>query len=390
MKILTLNTGSSSIKCALYDTALATPDLSLVIARIGESEATLTYRSGASTPNVRSIPAPDFDAALVLFCEELENALGGAALDGIAHRVVYGSPFADHAVITDEVIATLQASLRFDPDHLPQELAVIAAMRKAFPVLPQVACFDTVFHASMPRVSKIIPVPRRYLDAGLVRSGFHGLSYSYLIDKLEETAGAEIAHGRVIIAHLGSGASLAAIKNKKSVDTTMGFTPAGGIPMGTRSGDIDPGVARFIMEHDMLSAASLSDILNTQSGLLGVSGTHAHMYPLIMSEATDPHAKEAVDMFVHAVRKSIGSYAVVLGGLDALVFSGGMGEPSEPIRRKVCTDLGFLGIELDPARNLAHETRISTDASTVGVFVLPTNEESAMASIAERIIKAPL
>lgn len=389
MKILTLNTGSSSIKSALYDTASGEREFLLAIARIGESEASLAFTTGSGTKESLTIVAPDFDTALAVFHDRLLRALGDGGLDAIAHRVVYGSPFSDHGLITDEMMTTLEASIRFDPDHLPQEIAAIAAMRLAFPTVQQVACFDTVFHNTMPRVAKLVPVPRRYLDAGLVRSGFHGLSYSYLIDKLEETAGAEVAHGRVVIAHLGSGASLAAIKDKKSVETSMGFTPAGGVPMGTRSGDIDPGVARFIMEHDMVTAATLSDILNTQSGLLGVSGTHAHMYPLIMTEATDPHAKEAVDMFVHAVRKTIGAYAAVLGGLDALVFSGGMGEPSEPIRRKVCTDLEFLGIEIDPARNLAHDTRISTDKSAVSVYVLPTNEEAAMAAIAERIARAP-
>jgi acetate kinase len=267
----------------------------------------------------------------------------------------------------------------YDPDHLPGEILLIEAFRQRHPKLPQVACFDTAFHSTMPRVARLLPIPRRFDALGVQRYGFHGLSYAYLMDELARVANAKAAQGRVILAHLGSGASLAGVQGGKSSDTSMGFTPAAGLPMGTRPGDLDPGVAWYMMRSENLTPKQFNHIIHHESGLLGVSETSSDMRDLIERQASDVRAAEAVELFCYQTRKWIGAFAAVLGGLDTLVFAGGVGENSVEVRARVCRGLGFLGIEFDEARNAANAPLISTDASRVAVRVIRTDEELMIA-----------
>ena len=227
----------------------------------------------------------------------------------------------------------------------------------------------------MPPVARLLPIPRRLNAMGIQRYGFHGLSYVWLMEELKRIAGNETAQGKIILAHLGNGASLAAIKDGKSIDTSMGFTPTSGLPMGTRTGDLDPGIAWYLMQVEKLSPQQFSYLINHQSGLLGISETSSDMRELIKCQATDSRAEQAIELFCYQTKKWIGSFAAVLGGLDTLVFSGGIGENSPEVRNRICRDLQFLGIELDEKRNLKNETIISTDASSVSIRVIKTNEE---------------
>jgi acetate kinase len=240
----------------------------------------------------------------------------------------------------------------------------------------------------MPRVAQLMPIPRHFDTAGVRRYGFHGLSYAFLIEELAQVAGVNAAKGRVILAHLGSGASLAAVRAGKSIDTTMGFTPAGGLPMGTRPGDLDPGVAWYMMRSENLSPEQFNHLINHESGLLGVSETSSDMRDLIERQASDVRAAEAVELFCYQTRKSIGGFAAVLGGLETLVFAGGIGENSAEVRTRVCSGLGFLGVELDEARNAANAPTISTDASRVAVRVIRTDEELMIARQVCRVLQA--
>jgi acetate kinase len=249
-----------------------------------------------------------------------------------------------------------------------------------------VACFDTSFHTAMPPVAKLLPVPRRYYAKGIHRYGFHGLSYAYLMEELERQAGSEVARGKVILAHLGSGASLAAVKNGTCLDTTMGFTPASGLPMGTRTGDLDPGVAWYLMQSEKLTPRQFSQLINHRSGLLGISETSGDMKELIKIEGVDKRAAEAVELFCYQTGKWIGSFAAVLGGLDTLVFSGGIGEHSAVVRQRVCNMLQFLGVELDEGRNLKNDAIISTESGKVSVRVINTNEELMIAKLVNRVL----
>jgi len=269
--------------------------------------------------------------------------------------------------------------IRVDPDHLPGEIALIRLIRERDAGLRQVACFDTAFHATLPRVARLLPLPRRYEGAGLQRYGFHGLSYSYIAEELIRIAGPEVATGRVIMAHLGSGASLAAVKDGQSLDTTMGFTPTGGIMMGTRSGDLDPGAIWWILQQEGLGAAQLSELVNHQSGLLGISGISSDMQDLLARESGDTAAADAVELFTYQVRKSIGAFTAVLDGIDALVFTGGIGERSAVIRSRVCAGLGYLGIALDQGANEKNEVLISRPGGPVRVYAIPTDEEKMIA-----------
>jgi acetate kinase len=282
-------------------------------------------------------------------------------------------------VVDDELLAELDRISGYDPDHLPAEIGLIRLIRERDAGLRQVACFDTAFHATLPRVARLLPLPRRYEELGLQRYGFHGLSYSYIAEELIRIAGPEVARGRVIMAHLGSGASLAAVKDGQSVDTTMGFTPTGGIMMGTRSGDLDPGAIWWILQQEGLGAAQLSELVNHQSGLLGVSGISSDMQDLLARESGDAAAADAVELFTYQIRKSIGSFAAVLEGIDAIVFTGGIGERSAVIRSRVCAGLGYLGIALDQRANEQNEVLISCSGGPVRVYAIPTDEEKMIA-----------
>jgi acetate kinase len=282
-------------------------------------------------------------------------------------------------IVTQALLDELHRIRPYDPDHLPREIELIEAFRRRHPKLPQVACFDTAFHHTMPRVARLLPIPRRFDARGVQRYGFHGLSYAYLMEELARVAGANVALGRVILAHLGNGASLAAVQGGKSIDTSMGFTPTSGLPMSTRSGDLDPGLAPYLARTEQITAKQFYEMINHESGLLGVSEISSDMRDLLAQEAADVRAAEAVALFCYQAKKWLGAFAAALGGLDTLVFSAGIGENCPSIRARICDGLGFLGIELNEARNAESAPLISTDAGRVAVRVIRTDEELMIA-----------
>ena len=285
----------------------------------------------------------------------------------IGHRIVHGGPkYLEHVSITPEVIGELRKIAPIDPDHLPGEIALIEALAKCFPGVPQVACFDTVFHRDMPTVAKLLPIPRKYIEQGVRRYGFHGLSYAYLMEELGRVAKPQANAGRVILAHLGNGCSMAAVRDGKCVDTTMAFTPTAGLMMGTRSGDLDPGVLVYLMRQDKLHADQIDELVNKQSGLLGVSAASADMRDLLAMEQKNIQAAEAVELFCYTARKSIGASSAALGGLDTLVFSGGIGENAVDVRRRICTGLEHLGVQIDGVRNNGGEEKADAPFDFVG------------------------
>lgn len=348
--------------------------------RIGLSGANLTFHDEARNQQGScSIDAPDPGAAAEFLINWIEGHILFASVGAVGHRVVHGMMYTRPMRITPELLDELHSISPYDPDHLPGEIQLIEAFRQRYPKLPQVACFDTAFHTTMPRVARLLPIPRRFDALGIQRYGFHGLSYAYLMEELARVAGAEAALGRVILAHLGNGASLAAVHGGKSVDTSMGFTPAAGLPMGTRPGDLDPGVAWYLMRDGSLTPKDFNRLINHESGLLGVSETSSDMRDLMASQASDVRAAEAVDLFCYQTRKWIGAFAAVLGGLDTLVFAGGIGENTHEVRARVCSGLQFLGIELDEAPNALNGPLISTGQSRVAVRVIRTDEELMIA-----------
>ncbi len=274
----------------------------------------------------------------------------------------------------------------FDPEHLPGEILLTQAFQRRFPKLLQIACFDTAFHHDLPRVAQLLPIPRRYEAQGVRRYGFHGLSYEFLLGELARVAGAEAAQGRVILAHLGNGASLAAVHHGKAVDTSMGFTPAAGVPMSTRSGDLDPGLVGYLARTENMNATEFNELVNFQSGLLGVSETSSDMRDLLAREADDVRAAEAVALFCYQVRKWIGAFAAALGGLDTLVFAGGIGENAPAIRARICEGLSYLGIEVNESRNAQTAGVISMDSSRITVRVMRTDEELMIARVVGRVL----
>ena len=305
----------------------------------------------------------------------------------VGHRVVHGGPkYSEPALISREMVEELRQLKPFDPEHLPEEIQLTEAFHRRFPDLPQVACFDTAFHHDLPRVARLLPLPRRYEAQGVRRYGFHGLSYAFLMEELARVAGVEAAQGRVILAHLGNGASLAAVHEGKPVDTSMGFTPTAGVPMSTRSGDLDPGLVWYLARSEQISAKQFNEMVNFQSGLLGVSETSSDMRDLLASEAQDVRAAEAVALFCYQVKKWVGGFAAALGGLDTLVFAGGIGENAPAVRDRICAGLGFLGIELEEEQNAAGAGLISAAASRVAVRVIRTDEELMIAKTVCRVL----
>lgn len=393
-RILTINGGSSSIKFALFETGNSLRRvLDGRIERIGLPEATFDVKGPEEADTFsRAANATDYAGAVTLLMTWLEKRSRREPLAAVGHRVVHGgSKYSDPQRITPEMVEELRRLSPFDPDHLPEEILLTEAFHRRFPDLPQVACFDTAFHHDMPRVARLLPVPRRYDAIGVRRYGFHGLSYAYLIQELRRLAGAKAAQSRLILAHLGNGASMAAVHDGRSMDTTMAFTPAAGLMMSTRSGDVDPGLVSFLARSERMTASDFDRMVNHQSGLLGVSETSSDMRDLLTRETEDVRAAEAVALFCYQAKKYIGAYAAALGGLDTLVFAGGIGENASPVRARICEGLGFLGIELDQSRNAAHTDVISTDESRVTVRVIRTDEElmiarSVLRSCAETIV----
>ena len=387
-RILTINGGSSSIKFALFDVGETLRRiLEGAIDRIGLPQATLHVNGESSADNFsRPAAASDHTAAVGALMDWIEKRIG-AKLTAVGHRVVNGEPkYYQPQRITPEMVEDLRRLSPFDPEHLPEEILVTEAFHHRFPRLPQVACFDTAFHHDMPRVAQILPIPRRYEAQGVRRYGFHGLSYEFLMEELARVAGAEAAQGRVILAHLGNGASLAAVHRGKSMDTSMGFTPAAGVPMSTRSGDLDPGLVWYLARSEKMSAKQFNEMVNLRSGLLGISETSSDMHDLLGREAQDLRAAEAIAVFCYQVKKWIGAFAAALGGLDTLVFSGGIGENAPAVRARICNGLGFLGIELNEKQNAANEGVISTSAGRVTTRVIPTDEEYMIAKTVCRVL----
>ncbi len=381
--VLTINGGSSSIKFALYQIEDCLIQLLYgEVENIGTKNAKLN--STQTITNQKSsvkITASDPDAATNFLIEWLDKQDGFNAVKAIGHRIVFGQQHTKPELITPELLAELKMIGAYDPEHLPGEIKLIEVFAKRYPALAQIACFDTSFHTTMPPVAKLLPIPRRYRDKGVQRYGFHGISYAYLTEELDRLAGSRTAQGKVILAHLGSGASVAAVKEGKSIDTSMGFTPASGLPMTTRTGDLDPGVAWYFMQIEKLTPQQFNHLINHESGLLGVSETSADIRELIKRGATDSRAADAVELFCYQTKKWIGSFAAALGGLDTLVFSGGIGEHEAAIRKRLCFGLQFLGIELDETRNNKNENIISTDESKIPVYVIKTNEEIMIAKL---------
>jgi acetate kinase len=390
--VLTINAGSSSIKFARF-TIGAQLQLTLCgqIERIGSTSATFSTEGvDHAMRSTRPVEAADHAAATTVLTDWITTKKWAKDLVAIAHRVVHGGPnFHAPQRLTTAVLDELRGLAPWDPAHLPEEIGLIEAFQRRYENLPQVICFDTAFHQELPRVATLLAIPRRYQAQGVRRYGFHGLSYEYLMSELDRIDGGAAGRGRIILVHLGNGASLAAVHDGKPIDTSMGFTSASGVMMGTRCGDIDPGLVAYLARADGLDADGFDALVNKQSGLLGVSETSADMRDLLLHEANDPRAADAVSLFCYQIRKWIGAFAAAMGGLDRLVFAGGIGEHSPVARARICDRLGFLGIDIDANRNARSDADarvISSDAARVTVHVIPTNEALVMARAACRVL----
>jgi acetate kinase len=381
--VLTINGGSSSIRFAIFEASR--PPRRLLqgkMERIGSDDASLTVDHGAGQAPVHmKVPVKERDKSIDFLMDWLESQPLFKTLDGVGHRVVHGMRHTQPERVTAELLNELKDIIPFDPEHLPREIELIEALRRRDSRLPQAVCFDTAFHRSMPRVATQLPIPRRYEARGIQRYGFHGLSYTFLMQELVRLGDPAAARGRIILAHLGSGASLAAVRDGRCIDTSMGFTPTAGLVMGTRSGDLDPGLMSYLASTDAMTAKQFQTLVNHESGLLGLSETSADVRDLLDRETSDPRAAEALALFCYQAKKWIGSFAAALGGVDTLVFAGGIGENAAPVRERICTGLDFLGIDIDETANSRHAPRISTETgSSVTVRVIHTDEESVIAA----------
>ncbi len=387
--VLTINSGSSSLRFAVFKAGESLPQILIgKFDRIGLPNARLSFTDILTNQSDESrIAAPNHVACVPLLAELLEKQTGVGAMSAIGHRVVHGGPrFREPQRVDEAMLEELRRISSFAPNHLPAAIALMEAFAAKFPEVPQIACFDTAFHSTLPRVARLLPIPRRYEAKGVQRYGFHGLSYDFLIQELEEVAGTEAARGRVILGHLGNGASMAAVREGQSVDTSMGFTPAAGLVMSTRSGDLDPGLVAFLEHSEQMTGTQFDRMIHHESGLLGVSEISSDMRDLLAREATDIRAADAVALFCYQAKKWIGSFAAALGGLDTLVFSGGIGENCPSIRARICDGLGFLGIELNEARNTENAPVISAQTGRVAVRVIRTDEELMIARSVCRVL----
>src|SRR5271155_3814737 len=376
-RILTMNRGSATLKSTLYevgarDEVLAS--ISVAYSDAGGARLQIADGGGAALLDSR-VEGRDSNAALETMFAWLDEHKYLVGLTAAGHRLVHGgSRYREPQRITPEFLAELEKLVPLDPDHLPEAIRGIQYVARKFPQLAQVACFDTAFHSTLPTVAKMYALPRRFYDEGVRRYGFHGLSFEYIIGELRKLD-AKLAAGRVIVAHLGSGASMVALQEGKSMDTSMGFTPLEGLVMSARSGDVDPGLLLYLLAERKMPAKETGTLLNKKSGLLGVSGSTGDMRELLEKAAQDPHAAESIDLFCYRAKKYIGAYAAALGGLDALVFTGGIGERPPAIRERICSGLDFLGIRLEAAPNAANAPVISSSDSRVNVRVIQTNED---------------
>ena len=387
--VLTLNGGSSSIRFALYDVS-EIPRRRIIgkVDRVGLRGTVLKFKEETGEERTDPVILPaDSPSAVRILLDWLSERATLNSLGAVGHRIVNGMMLSSPARITPGLLDELKRISPYDPDHLPVEILLIEEILKRCPDLPQVACFDSTFHQTMPRVASILPIPRRYESSGVRRYGFHGLSYEFLVGELSRLGDPAATNGRMILAHLGSGASLAAIRDGKCIDTTMGFTPAGGLVMGTRSGDLDPGLASYLESVEKMSSSAFLEMANHESGLLGISETSSDMRELLNQELQDVRSAEAIALFNYQVKKGIGAYAAALGGLDTLVFSGGIGENAPIVRARICDGLEFLGIEIDEEKNQVGQGVISRSSSRVAVRVIPTDEERMIVETVIRIVE---
>jgi acetate kinase len=380
--ILSVNSGSSSLKFALYRMGKDEKLLfSGIISDINLTTNNFLVKDGNGQALVnRSLNKLDNQDCIKELLDWLENQDYLKQIDAIGHRIVHGGgKYTQPHLITFDLISDLDEFVPFAPEHLPQEIKVIKTIGKRCPNLKQIACFDTAFHHNMPRIAQLYALPRSFYIEGAIRYGFHGLSYEYITEKLRNENYNEFEKSRIIIAHLGNGASMAAVKDGKSVDTTMGFSPTGGMMMGTRSGDLDPGILLYLINEKSLSSSQISQMVNHQSGLLGVSEISSNMKVLLEKEIDNHHAAEAVELFCYQAKKYLGSLVAVLGKLDMLIFTGGIGENAPSVRQRICKDMSFLGIKLESTCNNSNTPIISCADSSVIVKVMKTNEELMIA-----------
>ncbi|MEM9589874.1 MAG: acetate/propionate family kinase [Pseudomonadota bacterium] len=386
--ILTLNAGSSSIKFALFEAKSLEERIRGQIEGIGTNPRLSAKIAGADKTESEhdGSEVDNHAAALAAVLALIEKAFAVAEVTAVGHRIVHGGPdYASPIVIDDESFADLEKLIPLAPLHQPHNLSGVRAAQAAFPGAVQVACFDTSFHRQHPWVNDTYALPLALYEEGVRRYGFHGLSYEYVTRALKELAPMHAA-GRVVVSHLGNGASMCAIQGGQSVGSTMGFTALDGLPMGTRCGQLDPGVVLYLMAEKGLSAKEIENLLYKQSGLKGLSGLSNDMR--VLEEAGTIEAQRAIDYFVFRIRRELGAMVAILSGLDALVFCGGIGENACRIRERVCQDFGWLGLELDESRNRAGETVISSERSRVRVLIIRTNEELMIASHAAETAKA--
>jgi acetate kinase len=391
-RVLTLNIGSSSLKAALYEISPAHVDPRLLIAahaeRLGDARSHMSVQDAQGKALFATEHGlSDHPAALQTLLDWLRQQPRERDFDLVGHRVVFGQRYSEPQLITDNLVAALEDLSPLDPLHMPQALTVIAYMRRAYPRIAQVACFDTAFHRTMPLEARLYGLPYALADAGVIRYGFHGLSCESVLLQLRAIDRAA-AEGRVIIAHLGSGASMTAARNGVSLDTTMGFTPTGGLVMGTRSGDLDPGVALYLLEERKLDATALRQLFTAEAGMLGVSGVSGDMRDLLEQSATNPRAATAVTLFCYQARKYLGALAAALGGVETLVFTGGIGERAVVVRQRICAELDFLGVRVDTARNVANAAIISVEGGPVTIRVMQSDEDRMIARHTHRLIQA--
>ena len=387
--VLALNGGSSSLKFAVFPMEGETPLLQGKAERIGLKDSSLRITDGAGRQLAdERRQFADHAAALKRVLEFVRGSTPHK-LSAAGHRVVRGGIGADDPeLVTPELMRRIREMVPYLPDHLPHQIAAIEAVNEFEVALPQVVCFDTAFHRTMPRVARWYGLPREMFQQGILRYGYHGLSYEYVMSELAREAGEQAANGRVIIAHLGNGCSMAAIRERQSVDTTMGFTPTGGMLMSTRCGDLDPEVILYLLAQRKLTPGEISEIINKKAGLAGVSGGRSDMRDVLENQATDSRAAEAAELFCYYAKKHLGALAAVLGGIETLVFTAGIGENASEIRERICEGMGHLGLAIDSAANEKNARVISTPGSAASIRVIATNEELMIARHTIRVMRA--
>lgn len=388
-RILIVNAGSSSIRFAIYDFG---PPFNLLlqgkIDRIGLSGTRLNAIDALNDTSYSSaVSSADHESVAAELLAWLAAQAVLTSIVAVGHRLVHGTTVSGARLITAALIDELGQAASYNPEHLPLQIALIHAFDRDYPEVPQVACFDCAFHHDMPRVAHQLPLPRQYEAAGIRRYGYHGLSCEFLLQELQRLDDPAATEGRVILAHLGNGASMTAVRAGKCIDTSMGLTPTGGLMMGSRSGDLDPGLQVFFARTQRLNGEQFYAMVNRESGLLGVSEISSDLQELLQREADDVRAAEAIDLFCYHATKLIGAYAAALGGLDTIVFAGGIGENVPEIRKRICANLEFLGISLEQKRNIANAPMISADKSSVNVRVIATNEELMIARSLVRVLE---